>query len=142
MTPLADDTVEENLRRIQLEVLAAARSYLPDFMQPFVTSMLNSVHAADVVVDRFVTFADSFRYNPPSGFMDVLRRYQQAIRPIESVVIEVEGDVPVTHPTQPSVFPRPESNDVNRIPRPGTRFDPASGAVQPWRNMDFQNRYA
>jgi len=94
--PVGSTGIEDDLRRLQLEILAAARQFLPEFAQPFLVGVLNTVHSADVMVDRIIEFFDSLRINPPQEFMDVVRRVGRASRPIEPVV-EVEEVQVVDH---------------------------------------------
>jgi len=91
-----DQSVEATLKNAQMEILAAARLYLPDFAQPFVVATINLVHSVDVLTDRIEEFFASLHINPPQEFMDVVRRVGRVTRPIQSVV-EVEEVQVVDH---------------------------------------------
>jgi len=127
------------LRRIQLEVLAAARQYLPEFLQPIVRSLIESVNFVDTLVSRIETLFESFAINPPQEFMDVVRRVASAARPIPEIDVEVEfvvvdavGGV-VNHPSTdpPRYDGSVPSPDVTRRNTPGGRRDPRAGRLQP-----------
>lgn len=88
-----------------MEILAAARSFLPEFMQPLVIATLNAVHNVETLTERLEGFFESLHINPPTEFMDVVRRITRVARPVPAVDVEEEvvvvdhmGNV-VNHPT-------------------------------------------
>jgi len=130
-------SVEDRLRQIQLEVFAVARQYLPEFAQPIIVGLMNTAHSADILVDRVIEFLDSLRINPPQEFMDVLRRYQRATRPIGDVAeVEVIQDQDgvggvVHHPSPVRFDPNKIESEFTKTHQPFRRRDPRAGRVQP-----------
>jgi len=116
LLPKGSEGFEDDMQNAQALIFAAARQYLPEYLQPFVVGTMNLAHNLDVVTDRFITFFESLHINPPQEFMDVVRRVAKATRPIPSievdevVVVDEVGGI-VHHPTstapayEPSAVP-------------------------------------
>jgi len=79
----------DEIRRIQTELLAFARVFLPSWAQPFVVSMINAMHTVEALEMRVQTFYEGLALNPPQGLMDLLARLKHAARPIEQPVEKV-----------------------------------------------------
>lgn len=111
------DETYDTLRNVQMEVLAAARAYLPEVMQPFVIATLNAVHNVEVLTDRLESFFESLHINPPTEFMDVVRRISRVARPVaavevdEVVVVDEVGGI-VNHPTSAPTAYEPSAGPV------------------------------
>lgn len=84
-------------------------------------ALLNSINFAETSMQRFQDFFDSIHFNPPTGFMDVLRRYVHASRAIPPVIVLTdEGEVAI-QPEEPLppievAPPRPTTVTIPTVP--------------------------
>lgn len=115
----------DDFQQAKLQLLTAMHTYLPEFVAAPIRAWIDLEYNLEIIIDRMISLFDSFRYTPPDGFMDAIRRVAKAARPVEEVEAEVDvvGGV-VSHPPKPNEI-TPQPSYVN--PRRFKKYDSFTG---------------